>query len=71
MGDLEQEFKDKMSRLGLNFDWFQHPSTLLANVDTQIDAITNLAEAKAFLKKMNRFYGAVIWFLVQIEVQGR
>lgn len=71
MGDLEEDFKEKMSRFGLNFDWFEHPEQLLSKVDNQIDAITNLAEAKGFLKKMNKYYGVVIWLLVHIEIKGR
>jgi len=68
---LKEEFQDKMSRFGLKMDWFEHPQTVINKVDAQIDNITNLAEAKAFLKKMNRFYGTVLWFLIQLEVEGK
>ena len=68
---LKEEFQDKMARFGLNIDWFEHPQLIIDKADAQIDAITNLAEAKAFLKKLIRFYGTVLWFLLQLEVEGR
>ena len=71
MGDLEEEFKAKMKAYGLNFDWFEHPQLLLSKIDTKIDAITNLAEAKAFLRLLIRYQAVALWMLIQTEVQAR
>ena len=68
---LKEDFQDKMARFGLSANWFEHPAKVIARIDAEIDAVTNLDEAKALLKKLNKYYAAALWFLLQVTVEGR
>ena len=61
MPDLEEEFKAKNAG---GIDWLKlKPS----EINTVIDGINTLADAKVVLKKM----AIVLWFYIQQELRGR
>jgi len=69
MGDLEEEFK---RQIGTQFaDFLEHPASLLEKANSEVDKITDLASAKDYLKRLNKFMLKALWFIIQCEIQGR
>ena len=61
MGDIEEEFKAK--NLG-GVDWLKLKP---AEINSAIDACSDVAALRAMLKKM----AVAVWFLVQTEIVNR
>jgi len=69
MGELEEEFTKFMGTQIAN--WLNHPDQMIQKLDIEVDKITNLAEARIYLKKQNRLLAKAIWYIIQLIIQGR
>jgi len=69
MGELEEEFKTFMGTQIAN--WLNHPDQMIQKLDAEVDKITNLAEARVYIKKQNRLLAKAIWYIIQLIIQGR
>jgi hypothetical protein len=70
MGDLLDDYLGKCSKMGMRLD-DKNPYQLQSIIHAKIDSLGIPADTKVFLKELFDTLVMNVWYLVQLDIQGR